>query len=428
MSEPRKRNTLAKLLRPSASDECASGADSAAADVWEKWYIGSIYAFYALLGVAAILAQTNGDMSAPERFAAVGLSVLLGGWHYLAIHRRADAVYRNIPAILLYFVVALALLAVLIRTEPNYNIMAFIVFWLNFSLWGLRYAIPGALVGTLYMSWVNSSTSNLLDIILSPEMLGYLFISVPVSVALGLFITSIIRQSRERRSLIEELETTRKSLAEEERKAGVLEERGRLAREIHDTLAQGFISIVTHLEAAEEDESETHRHLEQAKRTARENLSEARRLVAALRPDILESSSLPEALRRLAERWSESSEVACEVSVAGDEARLSQDLQITLLRATQEALSNARRHAGAKHVSISLSYAGEVVLLDVNDDGRGFDPHFVPNGDGGFGLRAMRERAESLGGRLHVESERGEGTTLAVELPVGARRGVVEAR
>ncbi|HEX5850669.1 MAG TPA: histidine kinase, partial [Rubrobacter sp.] len=143
---------------------------------------------------------------------------------------------------------------------------------------------------------------------------------------------SIIEQSRERRELIEELESTREQLAARQRRAGILEERGRLAREIHDTLAQGFISIVAHLEAAEGalGSDQARRHLEQARRTARDNLIEARHLVAALRPEILEGSSLSGALERLARRWSEETDIPATVSVTGGESTLTQESQVAL--------------------------------------------------------------------------------------------------
>jgi signal transduction histidine kinase len=151
-----------------------------------------------------------------------------------------------------------------------------------------------------------------------------------------------------------------------------------LARAIHDTLAQGFISIVTHLEAAEEELSprtgSVRRHLDQALRAARENLVEARRLVAALRPEILEGLSLPEALRRLAAGWSEASGVPVEVNVTGDQTWLPQELRVALLRVAQEGLSNARKHARADRVTMTLSYLEDLALLDVQDDGLGFDP------------------------------------------------------
>ena len=292
-------------------------------------------------------------------------------------------------------------------------------------LFAMMHALAGGVPLDLWWGlWTFFGSDNLGQVLLDPRNIlifaGYLI----VTGVLSLFMDSIIRQSQERRRLIEELEATREELATEERRAGMLEERGRLAREIHDTLAQGFISIVTHLEAAEEalatgDEA-VRMHLDQARRTARESLSEARRVVRALRPELLEGSSLPEALERLAGRWSEETGVRAEVEVSGDPRPLSQELQVTLFRAAQEALTNARKHARAAGVTLTLSYIGDLVVLDVQDDGEGFDPDLASAAsEGGLGLRSMRERVERLGGRLLVESSPGEGTTLVIELPVG---------
>ncbi len=212
------------------------------------------------------------------------------------------------------------------------------------------------------------------------------------------------------------------------RQAGVLRERQRMAHEIHDTLAQGFTSIVTNLEAAEGDvppsSTRAQHHLDQARLTARESLTEARRLVWALRPEALESVSLPEALERLAERWSTQSGIAAGVATTGTPCPLPSEVEATLFRVGQEALNNARRHAeGASRVALTLSYMGDVVALDARDDGAGFDPareagRVRDRDSGGFGLKGMRERVEGVGGALSVESAPGEGTTLTVELPV----------
>ncbi len=212
------------------------------------------------------------------------------------------------------------------------------------------------------------------------------------------------------------------------RQAGVLRERQRMAHEIHDTLAQGFTSIVTNLEAAEGDvppsSTRAQHHLDQARLTARESLTEARRLVWALRPEALESVSLPEALERLAERWSTQSGIAAGVATTGTPCPLPSEVEATLFRIGQEALNNARKHAeGASRVALTLSYMGDVVALDARDDGAGFDPareagRVRDRDSGGFGLKGMRERVEGVGGALSVESAPGEGTTLTVELPV----------
>lgn len=220
------------------------------------------------------------------------------------------------------------------------------------------------------------------------------------------------------------------------RQAGVLRERQRMAHEIHDTLAQGFTSIVMNLEAAEgiaslgrtprpgSGEAGLRRHLDQARATARESLTEARRLVWALRPEALENLPLPEALSQLAEKWSKESGIAAGAAVAGEPRRLPEEVEATLYRVAQEALANVRKHAvGAGWAMLTLSYMGAAVSLDVRDDGAGFDPDLenrkVRSGtSGGFGLKGMRERLEGAGGSLCVESAPGEGTALAVEFPL----------
>ena len=217
-------------------------------------------------------------------------------------------------------------------------------------------------------------------------------------------------------------------LVEQARQAGVLRERQRLAHEIHDTLAQDFTSIVMKLEAAEEtlptDPAVAQRQLHLAQRIARESLAEARRLMWALKPESLERASLPEALARLAERWSEECDATANTAVIGTPYPLTPEIEVRLLRVAQEALNNCRKHAQASKVAMTLSYIKNLVALDIQDDGVGFDPSrphsTTSDRSGGFGLNGMRERVEGLGGTLLVESTPGEGTTLLVELPTAA--------
>jgi signal transduction histidine kinase len=225
-------------------------------------------------------------------------------------------------------------------------------------------------------------------------------------------------------------------LVEGAQRAAVLEERQRLAREIHDTLAQDSASIVMHLEAAEgalqagphgdtDSLAAVQEHLDQARHTAREGLAQARRLVWALRPDLLEGASLPTALERVVTRWSRDNGVAANATTTGTAYCLPAEVEVTLLRAAQEALTNIRKHAQASQVAVTLSYMGDVVVLDVQDDGLGFSlaqPVAPPAAqvEGGFGLTAMRERVEQLGGTLLIESAPGEGTTLVIEIPTPA--------
>jgi signal transduction histidine kinase len=212
-------------------------------------------------------------------------------------------------------------------------------------------------------------------------------------------------------------------LMEQARQTGVLQERQRLAHEIHDTLAQGFTSIVMHLEAAEQALPPEHptvqRHLDLARKTARKSLTQARRVVQALRPEPLEQASLPEAINRVVARWSEESSIPAHTTLTGDPQPLHPEVEVTLLRVTQEALANVRKHAQAGQVNVTLSYMADVIVLDVQDDGVGMNHTPVTDAtSGGFGLTAMRERVEQLHGSLLIESVPGEGTTLVVEIPL----------
>jgi signal transduction histidine kinase len=202
------------------------------------------------------------------------------------------------------------------------------------------------------------------------------------------------------------------------REAGMLDERQRMAGEIHDVLAQGLTGIVTQLEAAEAA-GVRHRHLDQAKTLARDSLAEARRSVQALRPRPLAAAALPEALAEVADGWQELNGVPVELITTGTAVPLLPEVETTLLRTAQEALANVAKHAGASRVALTLSYMEDLVTLDVRDDGAGFDPS-APVADGhggGFGLAAMRERVVRIAGTLDVESEPGAGTAISACAP-----------
>lgn len=195
-------------------------------------------------------------------------------------------------------------------------------------------------------------------------------------------------------------------------------------------MAQGFISVVTQLESAEQaladgqaDAAErAQERLRTARDTARTSLDELRRSVRALRPDLLESASLPQALSELVQRWSGEVGIAAELRRTGDPVPLHPDAELALLRIAQEALTNIRRHARASRVVVTLSFLDDVVTLDVDDDGVGFAPAEPLDSprvrtDGGFGLIGMRERLAAAGGTLVVESVPGQGTTIAASVP-----------
>jgi len=227
------------------------------------------------------------------------------------------------------------------------------------------------------------------------------------------WVTRIIQQSAERAQIIEQLEATRAELAAAQHAAGRMAERQRLAADIHDTLAQGFASILMLIQAAQADldgsRPQAGRHLDSAERTARENLAEARALVAGLAPVQLEGGTLIDALGRL----SAAAGVDASFGLTGQARPLPMAAEVVLLRVCQEALSNVRKHAHARSVTVRLSYDPGTVRLEVSDDGQGFDP---AGAGAGFGLRGMRARVAEVGGTLAVDSKPGAGTKVSVAM------------
>ncbi len=203
----------------------------------------------------------------------------------------------------------------------------------------------------------------------------------------------------------------------------VLEERARLAREIHDTLAQGFVGISSQLDAVamalRSAPESAQRHLELARRMARHSLTEARRSVVDLRDSALDELGLPEALSSVARQWTAGSAVEVKVAVTGEARPLPHEMEQHLLRIAQEAVTNAMKHARAQRIQIGLEIHPRLLSMRVEDDGAGFEQQDAFSAlDGHFGLLGMRERAERLGGELHLHSAPGRGTQVEVTVPL----------
>jgi signal transduction histidine kinase len=202
----------------------------------------------------------------------------------------------------------------------------------------------------------------------------------------------------------------------------VLQERARLAREIHDTLAQGFVGISSQLDAVAmclPDPTPARKHLDLARRMARHSLTEARRSVMDLRSSVLEGQNLAAALESGARQWTAGTGMEVDVEAETPGKPLPEEMEQHLLRIAQEAVTNVVKHAGATRIAIQLSAEARRLYLRVKDNGRGF----VPDGafssvTGHFGVLGMRERAERLGGELRLESLPGEGTEVEVKVPL----------
>ncbi len=263
--------------------------------------------------------------------------------------------------------------------------------------------------------------------LLAPLMTAGL--SLAFSIALGLWITSIAVQSESRRALLAELQDAQAQLAAAHRDAGVMSERERLAREIHDTIAQDLTGLVLLTQRARRELAAGHSdavdaQLALVEESARATLAETRSLVAGSAPVGLEAGGLGDALERLGERFSRETSVDVAVDAAASPA-LDRDSEVVLLRIAQEGLANVRKHAGAGSASIRIESGVDGVSLVVADDGGGFD---VAAPSTGFGLAGMRERLALVGGTLEVSSSPA-GTRLTARLPIapGAPGGTARA-
>jgi signal transduction histidine kinase len=348
-----------------------------------RWAGAAHALFYATLGVAETTALVQSWPGALPVALGAALLAGLAAWSSYWIVRRGHDVVSSPSRRTAYFGGVALLWTPLLFLHPAYEFLQLTIVAQVLGYLPWRSAIPAValcfvLIHMPQVVW--TGRLELMHVVYGAGGLG-------VFTLLILSLRAITEQSVRRQQLIDALEATREELARTERHAGALEERQRLAGEIHDTLAQAFTSIVM-----------------------------------LLRPESLERGSLPEALERATSQVTQQTGVAARTVVTGHPRPLPAALEITLLRAVQEALANVRRHAGARQVAVTLSYMEDVIVLDVCDDGVGFDPvarPLAPCRQGGLGLVAMRERVETLKGSLSVESAPGRGCTLVVELPTG---------
>ncbi|BAJ75484.1 signal transduction histidine kinase [Microbacterium testaceum StLB037] len=371
--------------------------------------IGLHALFAGLLVLVVVRVLVTGAGAAPIALTvALGLVYLAGAW----VARRGRS-----GAGIAWVLVLTAVWAALVWLVPEAAYLVFPLFFLYLHVLP-RVAGPLAVVATTALTIAAFAVHGGLTVggVVGPV------VGAGVALLIGLGYAALERRAAEREELMAELLATRDRLAAAEREQGTLAERGRLAREIHDTVAQGLSSIQMLLYAAERADATGPgiAHIRLARQTAADGLAETRRFIRELAPPSL-TQGLGPALERLARSWGEHAGVDVEVDVP-DEVELPMDAQTALLRIAQGALANVAQHAAATRVRVVLTAAGHAVRLTVADDGRGFDPD-APDARGGgtdsFGLRAMRERVDQLDGTIEVTSTPGAGTTVAVTLPSG---------
>ena len=366
--------------------------------------------------VAALLAltvvgahqDTSGGLNLPAMAAAVGFAAV-----YVAgtVWERRRQTSRS--ARLGWLAAVLALWAALVVQVPEAAYLVFPLFFLAqflLPVWaGVAAVVALAAVAVVALGVHDGFTPAG---VIGPA------VGALVALGLGVGVRALYRESQARREVIAELVATRSRLAAQEREVGREAERTRLAGEIHDTVAQGLASIGMLLHAAERADPD-HPAVDQirlSRDVAGENLTETRRLIAALRPAPLEGVSLARALGRVAER-ARAEHPGLAVYLDSDTAsEPPAELASVLVRVAQEALSNAVRHGDPDRIALTLTSPPDLLVLEVTDDGRGFDVD-ATRAAASFGLDGMARRVADLGGRLVVESEAGRGTAVRATLP-----------
>lgn len=383
--------------------------------------------FYATLIFSAVTTILDKATPPAEDWRIFGFVIAYGLWHtgfiIYIVRYHGDGDRENYTAVaFIYLVVVIAFWFFLTYSYPVFNFVLFALYAQVFGYIRMRWALPLSLILTFLVAYVQTRESGISSLSFENPAIWYFIFTSAAGITLALFINGIINESAKRRHLIEQLQATQAELAAAERREGVLQERERLAREIHDTLAQAFIGVIMHLEASAPlmatQQEKAHHHLTQAEEIARHGLTQARRVVQDLRPEVLESAPLPEAIERVVQKWQQQSGINTHTAVTGEYRALHPEAEVTLIRATQETLANIQKHAQAHEVRVTLSYMGDVIILDVQDDGIGIDQAAPSPNGGGYGLIAMRQRVEQVGGRLTLESDPEDGTTVAVEIPI----------
>ncbi len=369
--------------------------------------------FAALLALGAVEAWVDGR----HRPAVVAAGVAVAGWYAvgMSLSRRAAG-----PRLAMLWLAVLTVgWAGLTALSLSFVWLAFALYLLTMQLLPTRQALPWVAALTAGAVAAGGAHRGGLD---SGTVLGPVF-GAAVAIVITAVYRRLRRESEARAELVRELTAAQERLAATERREGILAERERLAREIHDTVAQNLSSVILLLRAAR-DAADPGPRLEVAEQAARGALEDTRRLVRALAPAELTGRSLPEALERAVGDVRHFG-VDARFVVDGEAGAVPTPVAVALLRAAQGALANVRTHAQAGTVVVTLAFQPAAVRVDVVDDGVGFDPlrpAAAPSAGTGLGLSAMSGRLAEVGGALVVESAPGRGTAVSATAPLPAPR------
>jgi len=381
---------------------------------------------WASIGIGAVAHVTDGGSRSSVAASAI-VAASLATWLHL-VHRiqrwtRSD---ESTGRLILMLVGTYCTLGAWLVIDSTYLIVLFGVYAITF---GFVDHLPTVtvLAGIVTAMWVGAWVAY--DLPTGGVITPLLVWGTLVGIA---HVTSrVAQQNDERRDLLEAVRSTREQLARAEQDRGRMAERERVASEIHDTLAQGFTSIVLLSDALTTQHATLPADtlgstLQLIGTTARENLTAARRLVEDLGPAELDQTGLADAIRGEADKHSARTGIGVHLTVSGDGRSLGGAIEVTLLRVLQEAMHNAYKHAGEHDIDVRFATTGDLATLSIADNGLGFDidqpATAVAGTAGGHGLELMRRRTETVGGQLTVASDPGSGTSITVRLPIDGVR------
>ncbi|MFE1955976.1 sensor histidine kinase [Streptomyces sp. NPDC059524] len=426
------------MINGPAPERTAAELADAVATAEDPWRVVHRYGAYVLLAIGTVLIAATSDVIGMDRTqwwiagSLIATALALQVWWTLT----EPAVPRPSAVSALFYWARWAIGFVVALINPFFAFFAAVGYYDADRLLPRRQQKPGILASVIIVAGAQSGG-------LPPRgPLGWsVFGALIVANMAFVVITGHLQEKEQERARVQvrtihELARTNAALQQaldenaalhaqlllQAREAGVADERRRLAAEIHDTIAQGLTGIIAQLQvvAGAPTLAVAREHLDRASDLARHSLGEARRSVHNLAPAALADATLPEALKKTVADWGTRTGVRAEFTLTGTAQPLHEEIEATLLRITEEALSNAARHAHAGRLGVTLSFMAGEVTLDVRDDGRGFDPLTLParTGSGGFGLDGMRARAERLAGDVTVESEPGGGTAISARVPL----------
>lgn len=420
-----------------SSPDHASEAEAAFRAVDRRWDQVWELLPYVLIGLAFATAMVVTPFDGRGRWVVAAVTVLLLLWHTWFVTLHPAWVEARLAPMALYFtgLVALAL-TLSVLAEPfalvlaGCYVLAFVTLPGGWAYAGVVLTAVAIVASAGQLPPDASFTSQMVGAGILAAIIGWAVRRVESEATRRQEVNAELRVLTTRlRQSTEDKDALRAQASAAAHAAGVATERARLARDFHDTLAQDLSAIGAQLENADADLPGDHPvapRVRTALDLSRSSLAEARRSVQALRPGPLADDGLATALRATVDLWEEQHGVPARLEVAGPVDPEDEDVQVALLRFTQEALANIARHARAASATVTATRVGDELIIDVFDDGVGFEASALGPGDasGGFGLTGARERLAALDGSLAIESTPGEGTTVTATVRLTTRRTV----